>query len=1046
MNDLKTSIMKFNKKIKWLLISLGLFFSSILLAQNRTISGVVSSVDDGLPLVGVTVIEKGTNNGTVTNNDGQYNIAVSSPNSILQFSMVGMENVEEKVGNRKIIDVRMSPSTVLLDQIVVTGYSTQKKADLTGAVSVVEVKDMMSESGNNPMLALQGRVAGMSVTADGNPSGAATVRIRGIGTMNNNDPLYVIDGVPTKGGMHELNSNDIESIQVLRDASAATIYGSRAANGVIIITTKQGEKGKTIVNFDSYLTLSQYGKTVEMMNTKQYGESLWQAMINSGYDPNANGIGYMFSYSYDENGNPKLNDMLVPKYLVDGTKRMLSSNTDWFDAITRTGEAQSYNLSVSNGTDKGNKFFSLGYYDNKGTIKQTYFNRISARMNSDYKLLDDIVTIGENFSLNKTSELQAPAGVLDLALMALPIMPVKTVDGDWSSVTSGMLDRDNPARVLDANRDNPYSYWRLFGNAYIDIQPIKNFHFKSNFGIDYGNYYQRILTYTYTGRLGEGLNNASQIVQNHFMKWTWSNIANYQFKINKHRMDFLAGTEFNKETDISFSAKKEDFEIENPNYMWPSAGTGETYATGGSTGYALISFFGKANYVYDDKYLASVTARRDGSSRFGKENRFGTFPALSAGWRISQEKFMNNFKDIIYDLKLRASWGQTGNQEIDNFANRTLIYTNYIGDTGPGINSGTAYDITGSDEGLLPSGYEIRQRANDKIKWETTTQTNLGVDFGLFNQNLYGTLDYYIKQTDDILISPPYLGAIGEGGSQWVNGASMENKGMEFSLGYRGKTSFGVSYDLMGNISGYRNKVTKLPESVVNNYGGNGTTDNILGRPINSIYGYVADGLFKTQEEVDNYVEQPGKGVGRIRYKNLNNDDEIDENDRTWICNPYPDFEYGLNINIEFKNFDLICFFQGIYGNQVYNSVKRFTDFWSVDQLGANKGTRLLNAWSPTNTSSDIPAISYSDDNNEKRTSSYYVEDGSYMKLRNAQLGYSFPHTLITKAKLEKVRFYISGQNLFTIKSKDFSGVDPENPNLAYPISKTVTFGLNVAF
>ncbi len=657
MNNLKTNIMKFNKKIKWLLIRLLLLFSGFLGAQTRTITGIVSSTEDGLPLIGVTVMEKGTRNGTVTNNDGQYNISVSSPNSILQFSMVGMENVEEKVGNRKIIDVRMSPSTVLLDQIVVTGYTTEKKADLTGAVSVVDVKDMMSESGNNPILALQGRVAGMSITADGNPSGAATVRIRGIGTMNNNDPLYVIDGVPTKGGMHELNSNDIESIQVLRDASAATIYGSRAANGVIIITTKQGEKGKTNVNFDSYLTLSQYGKTVEMMNTKQYGESLWQAMINSGYDPNANGIGYMYSYSYDDNGNPKLDDMLVPKYLVDGTKRMLSSSTDWFDAITRTGAAQSYNLSVSNGSDNGNKFFSLGYYDNKGTIKQTYFNRISARMNSDYKLLNDLVTIGENFSLNKTGELQAPGGVLDLALMALPIMPVKTMDGDWSSVTSGMLDRDNPARVLDANRDNPYSYWRLFGNAYIDIQPIKNLHFKSNFGIDYGNYYQRILTHTYTGRLGEGLKNASQIVQNHFMKWTWSNTANYQFKINRHRMDFLAGTEFNKETDISFSAKKEDYEIENPNYMWPSAGTGQAYATGGSTGYALISFFGKANYVYDDKYLASVTVRRDGSSRFGKENRFGTFPAFSDGWRISQEKFMDNFKDIISDSKLRASCG-----------------------------------------------------------------------------------------------------------------------------------------------------------------------------------------------------------------------------------------------------------------------------------------------------------------------------------------------------------------------------------------------------
>jgi len=686
------------------------------IAQNKVISGVVTSAEDGDKLAGVTVLAKGAGSGTMTNAEGSYSIKISDNVQTLVFSMIGMKTTEVKIGKQNVINVRLDTDARTLEQIVVTGYTSQKKADLTGAVSVVNVGEMMSESGNNPIRSLQGRVAGMTVSADGNPSGTATVRIRGIGTMNNNDPLYVIDGVPTKGGMHELNSNDIESIQVLRDASAASIYGSRAANGVIIITTKQGKKGKANVNFDSYLTVSKYGKTVEMMNTKQYGESLWRAMMNSGYNPNANGIGYTYDYSYDDEGNPVLNDMQVPKYLVDGTKKMLTSDTDWFKAITQTGLAQSYNLSVSNGNDKGNSFFSLGYYDNKGTVKQTYFKRISARMNSNYRLLNDMVTIGENFSVNRTGELQAPGGVLDLALMALPVMPVKTIDGDWSSVTAGMLDRDNPARVLDANRDNPYAYWRLFGNAYIDIQPIKNLHLKSSFGADYSNYYQRILTYSYTGRLGEGLKNASQIVQDHYMKWTWSNTATYEFKINKHRMDLLAGTELNKQTDISFSSKKEDFEIEDPDYMWPSAGTGEAFSTGSSTGYALMSFFGKANYVYNDKYLASVTLRRDGSSRFGKENRFGTFPALSAGWRISQEKFMDGLNNVISDLKLRAAWGQTGNQEIDNFANRTLIYANYIGDTGAGINSGTAYDITGSDSGILPSGYELSQRANDKIK------------------------------------------------------------------------------------------------------------------------------------------------------------------------------------------------------------------------------------------------------------------------------------------------------------------------------------------
>jgi len=480
--------------------------------------------------------------------------------------------------------------------------------------------------------------------------------------------------------------------------------------------------------------------------------------------------------------------------------------------------------------------------------------------------------------------------------------------------------------------------------------------------------------------------------------------------------------------------------------MWPSAGIGEMYATGSATGYSLISLFGKVDYVYDDRYLASVTMRRDGSSRFGIENRYATFPAFSAGWRISQESFMTDAKDVVSDLKLRVGWGQTGNQEIANNANRTLIIANYIGETGAGTNTGTAYDIEGNNSGMLPSGYQLIQRANDYVKWETATQTNVGLDFGLFNQTLYGSADWYFKNTTDILVDPPYLAAIGEGGNHWLNGASMENKGLEFQLGYRGKTSFGLSYDLTGNISGYRNKITKLPESVVNNYGGNGTTDNILGKPINSYYGYVADGLFQTQDEVDQYAAQTGKGVGRIRYKDVNLDNVIDEKDRTWLGTPHPDFEYGLSIVLDWHGFDFTAFFQGMSGNEVNNTVKRFSDFWAVDELGSNKGTRVLNAWSPTNTGSNIPALSFSDLNNEKRFSSYYIESGSYLKLRNLQLGYSLPANLIRKLKLDKTRVYVSGQNLMTLNNSQFTGLDPENPNLGYPISTTITFGLNVGF
>jgi len=612
-------------------------------------------------------------------------------------------------------------------------------------------------------------------------------------------------------------------------------------------------------------------------------------------------------------------------------------------------------------------------------------------------------------------------------------------------VTSGMRDRDNPARILDANKNNPYSFWRSFGNVYANFQPIKGLNIRSNFGMDYSNFYQRVLTTSFTGRLGSDLT-SSKINQSHSMKWSWSNTATYDFKVDKNQFNLLAGTELIKQSDIFFSTERREYELENPDYMWPSAGVGEMYSTGGATGYALSSFFGKIDYSYDEKYLASVTLRRDGSSRFGKDNRFATFPAFSAGWRINREDFMQGSNALVSDLKLRAGWGQTGNQEIDNFANRTIIVANYIGETGAGVNTGTAYDINGDGSGLLPSGYQLNQRGNERIKWETTSQINVGLDFGLLQQSIYGSMEGYLKQTSDILVRPPYLGAIGEGGDHWVNGASMENKGLEFTLGYRGTTSFGLNYDLTGNISGYRNKITSLPESVVNSYGGNGTTDNILDRPLGSFYGYVADGLFQTQEEVDAYADQTGKGIGRIKYKNLNDDSVIDEQDRTWIGSPHPDFQYGFNIALDWKGFDFSAFVQGIYGSEVNNAVKRFTDFWAVDELGSNKGTRVLNAWSPSNTGSDIPALSFSDLNNEKRFSSYYVEPGSYLKLRNLQVGYTLPSNMTKKCMLERVRFYVSGQNLLTLKSSKFTGLDPENPYLSYPISTTFTAGLNVSF
>lgn len=1032
-------------KRKWVVLLL--LFPSLMFAQSNTVKGKIFDGELGGEIPGVSILEKGTNNGVISGLDGEYTITLKNSPSTLVFSMVGMTTQEKEVRGGEVLDITMASDVFLLEQVVVTGYSSQKKTDLTGAVSVVNVGDMMTEAENNPMKALQGRIPGMLVTADGNPSGAASIQIRGISNLlGNTTPLYIIDGVPTQSGMHELNSNDIESIQVLRDASSASIYGSRAANGVIVITTKKGKVGKAKITLDTYLTNTWYNSRLSVLNAREYGQAMWQAMVNSGENPNNNNIGYRYDWNYNENGTAELNNVNFPKYL-DTSNTMLTADTDWFDEVSKNGLTQSYNMSVSNGNENGNYFFSLGYFDNDGLIKHSDFNRISARMNSEYKLFGDVLTIGENFTLNRTSEVQAPGDVLDLALKASPLIPVHTVDGKgWGGPSGGMNDRHNPVRILEANKDNAYQYWRLFGNAYLSLKPIKGLELKSSLGIDYGNFYKRYMQLSYQSGYLENDLNAVNLEQSHWMKWMWSNTAFYTAEIGKNRFDILGGIEMIKQDDISFSAYREGFAIESPEYMWPNVGVGKANSTGGASGYTLLSYFAKANYVYDERYLASATIRLDGSSRFGKNNRYGTFPAFSLGWRISQEAFMESTQDIISDLKLRFGWGQNGNQDIDNRAVYTIYEPDYgIGDPTWGIVRGTAYDLSGKGTGELPSGYKRVQRGNDDLKWETTTQTNIGLDFSFLKNTIYGSFEYYLKETKDILVNPPFLAVIGEGGNKWYNGATMENKGYEFILGYRNSTG-DFSYDITANISSNKNKITHLPEDIMNEYGGNGREDNILGRPIGSFYGYVADGIFKTQEEVDNHVEQEGKGLGRIRYKNLNEDNVINDYDRTWIGSPHPDFNYGLNLFLQYKNFDMSVFFQGIQGIDIVNDIKYQTDFWSVHDPRSNKGTRLLDAWSPSNSDSNIPALQSLDVNNEGRFSTYFVESGSYVKLRNMQIGYTLPSALSERLRMEKLRLYVSGQNLFTVKSKSFTGVDPENPGFGYPIPITCTVGLNVTF
>ena len=1020
-----------------------LLASTLSFAQTEASGTIVDNT--GEPIIGATVMEKGTSNGTVTDIDGNFRLKTAS-GSTLVISYIGFATQE--LPAQAGMQITMTDDTNELNEVVVTGYQVQRKADLTGAVSVVNVDELQKQNENNPMKALQGRVPGMNISADGNPSGAATVRIRGNGTLNDNDPLYIIDGVPTKAGMHELNGNDIESIQVLKDAASASIYGSRAANGVIIITTKKGKDGKVRVDFDGSIAASMYAHRMKVLNAEQWGQAFWQARVNDHLDPNNNNLGYRFDWGYDQQGNPQLNSVIMSKYL-DAANTVEAANTDWFDESTRTGVVQNYNVSVSNGSERGSAFFSLGYYKNLGVIKTSDFERYSARMNTEYKLIGDVLSIGENFTLNRTSEVGAPGGFLENALQFNPNYPIYNTAGEFANLTGGYADRENPRSTLSRNADNRYTYWRTFGDVHLNLAPFKGFNLRTTFGIDYSQKQQRIFTYPLLNGNVARDENGVEAKQEHWMKWMWNAVATYNIEVGLHRADALLGVELNRQDDVWFSGYRQNYDVLNTDYMWPSAGAeGTDKAYGSGSGFSLVSFFGKVNYTYADRYLASVTVRRDGSSRFGKNNKYGTFPSVSLGWRISEEAWMKNTKSWLDNLKLRASWGQTGNQEISNTARYTLYTTtgslNFGGDS-----YNTGYDIQGTNGGrILDSGFKRNQIGNDNIKWETTTQTNIGLDFGFLGNSLYGSFDWYNKKTTDILVNMPGVGVMGEGSAMWINAGEMLNRGIELTLGYRGKAG-DFQYDLTANLGTNRNKITKLPETIAarGTFGGNGVK-SVVDHPMGAQVGYIFDGIFQNQEEVDNHAHQEGAGVGRMRFLDLNNDGYITEADQDWIYDPTPDFTYGLNAYLQYKNFDFTMFWQGMQGNDVITiDYKRQTDLWAgVNVPNLNKGIRVLDAWSPSNTGSTIPALTTMDTNNETRVSSYYVENGSFLKLRTIQFGYNLPTNLVKKLYMQRLRVYVSAQNLLTIKSKNFTGVDPEVPTFGYPIPLNVTFGLNVSF
>lgn len=1019
-------------------------------AQDRQITGVVTD-EASVPLPGVTIQLAGKQMATVTDANGRFAVQASN-GDVLKFTFVGSQPATIKVlPGKSTYNVSLKNDQTKLNEVVVTGYTAEKKKDLTGAVSVVNVNDIKDIPEGNPMKALQGRVPGLTIAADGSPNGAVTVRVRGTTTLNDNDPLYIIDGIPTQRGLQEINQDDIESIQVLRDASAATIYGSRAAAGVIIVTTKKGKNGKQVINFDASASLQYYANKLTPLNTIQHGQAYWQAQVNddefgpnvsSPIDPSlSNGI---YTYNWNHNySNPVLTSVNVPTY-IDAAHTMLAANNNWFNNISQNSILQSYNLSISNGSDKGSSLFSVGYYNDQGIIRETGDTKYTARYNSDYNLFNGRLKIGETLSATYMKDPVLPTGSITiLSLIENPIIPIHTVNGGWGGPVAGMDDRDNPVRLIEDNKQNVNSFGRVFGNAYADLEIIKGLHFKTTYAADFaGNYYRWLQLPYVAGFLSNPATYAGQSTDYEVTE-TWQNQLTYDKTFGKSTLNVLLGEENIKDKYQNFNGQAQGLAIADIDYAYLSEGTSNILVNGAGSSDALMSYFAKVNYAYNDKYLFSATIRRDGSSKFGADNRYAVFPAASAGWRISQEEFLKN-STIISDLKLRFGWGQTGNQNIANNATYSLyqsIYSNAAPFSG---DSGTAYDINGKGSGTLPSGFTSIQTGNPQLKWETTTQSNLGLDYGLFNSKITGSFDVYDKNTTNILINPPYLAVLGEGGNEFYNGASENIKGFDFLVAYSGKIGNEVSINIAGNISAYRAKITKLPQEAITGYPGNGTTETILGRSPDSEFGYVAEGLFTSQAEVQNSAAQPGKGLGRIRYADLNGDNLIDQNDQKYIGNSDPDFTYGLNTSVSYKDFSLTLFLQGLQGGQVYNSYKYLTDFTSLAP-GSNWGTRVLKAWTPQNPNSTIPALTLIDANNEGRYSTYFLESASYLNLRDIQLAYNLNH-LFKKHQFQRAKIYIQASNLLTFKGSSYTGPDPENPGNAYPIPVITTIGVNFSY
>ncbi len=1024
------------------LFTMFLLFSATFLFSQRTVSGVITD-EDGLGLPGVSIIETGTTNGTITDLDGNYSVTVSGEAASLTYSFVGYAPQTILVGNQSTITMSLAPDAALLDEVVVTGYSTQTRGDLTGAVASVDLDEANKAPIVNVAEALEGRVSGVTIVNNGNPGAAPTVRIRGLGTVNNNNPLYIIDGVQTTDGsiLNSINPNDVAQINVLKDG-AASIYGARASNGVIIITTKSGSynQDKASFSFNAYTGTASAINLPELLNPTQLGNVLFESNTNDGQD---------FNHTQFGSGTPS-----VPAEIVGPSVPAIVApgGTDWLDAIFQDAPTQNVDFTVSNGSENSKFSFSAGFLNREGIQLTTGFQRGLLRLNSEHKVANRF-TVGQH--LNVSFSNSSFGNSVQTALRSNPLIPIRDSEGEFAgtfSAASQLGNATNPVADLTRLDDDFFKQTRLVGDVFLAVDIVDGLKFKTSFGGDLNSFNdRRFLARNPEHSEPRPTNSLTEQNQN-FTNWTWTNTLNYIKGFDKHTINVLVGTEAVMGAGKGAQTTVTGFLLETPEFYTLTTGSGTPVVDFAfDFENALSSIFASANYQYDNKYFVTATVRNDNSSNFAPENTGDIFPSISAGWVISNEDFFND-NGILDYLKLKGSWGQLGNQNVPT-GNPSLSIS--------GLSIANAnYPFNGQ----LSTGAILQSVGNPNLTWETSTTSNFGIELGLFNSNLTFSAEYFRIETQDLIAQDfSIINDLSiDAAAPFVNIGAVENTGFDFSLGYGDQTDGGFSWGIDANLSLFTNEVTELASAFQVGDGipfaGTSANRTQVGQPIASFFGRVVEGIYRTEGEVaagpDQGFTDAADGVGRFRYADLNNDGVIDDDDRTFIGSPHADFSYGVNLSAGYKGFDLSAFVSGVVGNEIYNGDRVFTDFPTFPN--GNRSVRVLDAFnSATNPNGNAPALSTTITNAEIQANSFFVEDGSFLRLKNLQLGYTLPKSLFGNVAIEQVRFYVSASNLLTIT--DYSGIDPEiSPSNGasaltlgldvnnFPLSRIVLFGVNI--